>query len=54
MLVLSFGAFLAIIWLIKRKLLIAFQKSPPGITCDAVISNYGPFDLMQLAYKEEL
>ena len=45
MIALSFGAFIAIIFLIKRKLLITFQKSPPGVTCDSVIESYSASDL---------
>lgn len=49
---LAFGAFMAIVWLLKRKLLITYLKNPPGVDCSSVTTQDNLSDLQQLAYKE--
>lgn len=39
MVILSLGAFTFIFWLLKRKLLVDYSISPPGIECDTVTRN---------------
>ena len=51
MAILALGTFTAIVWLLKRKLLILYLKEPPGIDCNLVLQKFGS-DLQQFAYKE--
>ena len=58
MIILSFGAFTFIFWLLKRKLLVDYSTNPPGIECDSVtLGIENPLieeGLRQRAYKEDL
>ena len=54
MLLLIFGSFVLMIWLIKLKLRVNFVQTPPGLDCDNVINNYSEANLQQNAYKEAL
>ena len=50
----AFGTFSLILFLLKRKLLIEYMQSPPGIQCDTFEANINQLSTFQLAYKEEL
>ena len=56
MVILSIGSFTFIFWLLKRKLIVDYSVSPPGIECDTVTRNieqkFFELDLQQRAYKE--